>query len=209
MKVTVIIATCGGEEWSRMGDEALISIKDRFPVEIIRVHKHDKSLAETRNYALGLVSTEYVCFVDADDTIKDGYFDFEPTSDVTVTAISYNGNEATIPPVWYHMRGRKGYHEGECTSECLVDGNYIHIGAIMKTSAAKDFKFREYPVYEDYAWWLELQQNGLTFSKRPESVYKASVRENKNHRNRSMTLTERNKVHMQIYEDITGLPWSR
>lgn len=207
MNVTIVIATCGDETWKSMGDLAYQSIEGN----IIRVHEPDMTVSQVRNYALRFVNTKYVCFVDADDTLAKGYFDFEPVEDVTVTSIRYKfSGEPMIPKVWLHEAYGKKQHKYACKGDCLPDGNYIHVGAIVRTELVKEKGgFDEYPVFEDWALWLKLYKNGATFGRHPESVYEASVRENNNHRNRSIPRLERNKVHEKIYEDIMGKKWQR
>ena len=201
MNVTVVVATCGSDEWKEMGDEAARGI---YIPSIVRVHLPKGTVAQARNEGLKQVKTEFICFVDADDTISHGYFGFDPTSDVTVTSIRYRYRGIPmIPRVWQHENGRPGYHTGDCVAPCLVDGNWVHVGAIIRTDAIKSIGgFKEYAVYEDWALMLELQQNGFTFDRRPESVYEASIRQNDNHRNRSLPTHARNLIHEQIYRDI-------
>jgi len=201
LDVTVIVATCGTDEWRLMGNEAQNSIP--LDVRSIRVHEPLMTVSEARNYALTKVETEYVCFLDADDSLGLNYFKgVASVSDVIVTSISYNKARPTIPKVPEHLTAEY-YHRGPCKAECLLDGNYLHVGSIVKTEAVRKVGgFPEYPVYEDWALWLKMQQNGATFSNHPESVYYASVRESPGHRNSSLPRAERNKVHQQIVKDI-------
>jgi len=200
--VTVVIATHGDDTWRIMGNEAQMLL----PMEwrTIRVHEKNMSLAQVRNYGLSKVETDYVVFLDADDNLSPDYFnDVTPTTDVTVTSVSYNGNTPSIPLVWAHEYIPAMRHQGACEATCLLDGNYIHIGAIIRTEAIRAVGgFDEYPVYEDWALWLKMQQNGATFANHPESIYLAAVRESPGHRNKSLPRVERNKIHEQIYRDI-------
>jgi len=201
--VTVVVATHGSNEWKEMGDIALESAI-KTGAKTVRVHLDNGTLAEARNKALEKVDSEYVVFLDADDDLDSNYFiDLEPT-DVTVTSISYPGRVPRIPKVWRH----DAKHLGDCTAECLIEGNWVHIGAVIRTKLIKDIGgFKEYPVYEDWALFLSLQQKDAVFSIHPKSIYKASVRQSPGHRNSSMPIAERNKVHEQIYEDIIGLKY--
>lgn len=206
MRVTVVVATCGTDEWKRLGDEAVADFRDSQTVPVIRVHLPNGTVSEARNAGLAKVMTDYVCFLDADDSLAGSYFGFIPQHDVTVTAISYQNRTAPmIPKVWTHESHRKNYHKGNCFSECLLDGNWVHVGAIIKTSVIKAIGgFKEWPVYEDWALFLELQQNGASFGRSERSVYKASVRATPGHRNQSLPIREKNNIHVQIYESITG-----
>lgn len=203
MNATIVIATCGNDTWRRMGDECLNELS--LDVKTVRFHG-GSTVSEARNEALKQVTTDYVVFLDADDTLSHDYLDFNPTADVTVTSITYeNRTQPIVPKVWQHERMRPKQHMGECEGKCLLDGNYVHVGAIIKTKAIQSIGgFPEYPVYEDWACFLKLYLSGFSFSSRKESVYKASVRVNREHRNRSMPLIKKNKIHEQIYEDLTG-----
>lgn len=202
MDVTVVVATCGSDEWHKMGDQSYKDLEN-LGVPIVRVHLNNGTVSQARNKGLTQVKTEYVCFVDADDTLDAEYFNFKPIADVTVTAISYPGRKATIPKVWSHEKRRSKQHEGDCDASCLIDGNYCHVGAIIHTEALKAVGgFKEYPVYEDYGVMLAMHLNGSSFGRREESVYMANVRRNTSHRNQSMPVSERNKVHEQIVEDL-------
>lgn len=206
MKVTIVIATCGSEEWKELGDRAMSDVQFRFHTPVIRVHLPEASVSEARNVGLEQVRTEYVCFLDADDSLEWPYFNFIPEHDVTATSITYQNKTAPlIPKVWAHEQHRSKYHRGHCSGDCLPDGNWVHIGAIIRTEAIKAIGgFKEWPVYEDWALFLELQQSGFTFGRRQESVYKATVRDTPGHRNQSLPLREKNLIHEDIYEKITG-----
>lgn len=164
------------------------------------------TVAQARNIGLSRVETEYVVFLDADDALHADYLKFEPKDDITATSITYRDRTSPIiPRVWTHERRPFKYHDGDCTAECLPDGNWVHVGAIIRTEAIRSVGgFKEWPVYEDWALFLELQQAGYSFGRHPESVYRASVRQTPGHRNQSLPLAEKNKIHEQIYERLTG-----
>lgn len=204
LDVTVVVATHGTEEWRSMGDKAQLSAQAT-GAKVVRVHLDKGTVAEARNAGLAQVTTKYVVFLDADDDLEPDYFnDVRPAADVTVTSIKYPySRQPTIPKVWQHEKKRDKLHAGPCVGACLVDGNWVHVGAICSTEAVRAVGgFREYPVYEDWALFLAMQQNGATFDTHPQSVYSASVRTHGNHRNSSMPIRLRNRVHEEIYNDI-------
>lgn len=202
--VTVVVATCGSNQWKYLGDQALVSARST-GAKVIRIHLDKGTVAEARNAGLDQVTTDYVVFLDADDALEADYFErVQPVADVMATQIKYRQHlQPVMPRVWQHDYLPEKRHAGECTGDCLVDGNWIHIGAIIRTAAIRSVGgFREYPVYEDWALFLALQQAGYSFSTAMNSVYLASVRHNDSHRNNSMPVFERNKVHEMIYRDL-------
>jgi glycosyltransferase involved in cell wall biosynthesis len=154
--VTVIVATYGLSSWERWGDEAASSVKD---VPVFRVHDAEATLAQVRNFALDVVDTEYVCFLDADDALAPGYFDRDLSADIVVTPL-----DGEFP--------RVNGHQHTCRSACLVSGNYIHIGAIARSQTLRDRGgFREHPAYEDWDLWLRCHYARATFANSPGPAY--------------------------------------
>jgi glycosyltransferase involved in cell wall biosynthesis len=203
--VSVVVATCGLDVWREMGDLAALSAANTGAV-VVRVHLPDATVAQARNKGLSLVKTEYVTFLDADDELDPRYFlGFAPQADVTATQIKYPQHSmAMMPTVWQHENYAWKHHRGYCVGDCLVDGNWVHIGAICRTEAVRAVGgFREYPVYEDWALFLAMQQNGATFAHAfGSAIYYAAVRDHGMHRNGSMPLEQRNLVHERIFNDI-------
>lgn len=202
--VTVVIPTCGSDEWRLMGEAALNNVR-RIGVRAKHIHLPNGTVSEARNAGLDSVTTEYVVFLDADDDLRGDYFiGINLTADVTATAIQYDALIGPqVPRVWLHENQGYKPHPGPCTGDCLVDGNYIHIGAFIRVAAAKAAGgFREYPVYEDWALYLAMQQNGATFDTHYASVYLANTRHNANHRNKAIPLHERNLIHESIVKDL-------
>lgn len=202
--VTVVIPTCGDDAWLHMGNQAEENTK-ALGVKTLRVHIPSGTVSQARNAGLYQVKTKYVVFLDADDDLDARYFEgVVLTADVTATAIQYNEQVGPqIPRVWLHEHQGYKPHAGPCDGECLPDGNYIHIGAFINVAAAKAVGgFRDYPVYEDWALYLAMQQNGATFDTHYASVYLANTRHNDNHRNKAIPLHERNLIHEGILRDL-------
>lgn len=202
--VTVVVPTCGSREWELMGDSAAANA-ERLGSKVIRVHLPDGTVSEARNAGLHQVKTKYVVFVDADDDLDIKYFDnVELGADVIATAIQYSDMIGPqIPRVWLHEHQGYKPHAGPCVGDCLPDGNYIHIGAFINVKAALAVGgFGEYPVYEDWALYLAMQQNGATFDTHYASVYLANTRHNEHHRNKAIPLHERNLIHESIVREL-------
>lgn len=168
----------------------------------------EPTVAQARNAGLRAAQTEWCVFLDADDALDLTYLTAvqlpsDQTGnglddpDVIVTAIRYwrghpgkGSGSSSILQVWNH--------DHQCEPECLLMGNWIHVGAIVRTDAALQvggFDDR-WPVYEDWAFWLKLHLAGATFARSPGSVYLARSRAGS--RNNSLPLAERNDIHGAI-----------
>lgn len=203
--VTIAVPTCGDLMWKHMGDQALEKAKQTGATSFVRVHLPNGTVSEARNEALRQVDTKYVVFIDADDDLDPHYLEgIDLTADVTATAIQYDERVGPqIPRVWLHEHQGYKPHDGPCTGDCLPDGNYIHIGAFINVKAALAVGgFGEYPVYEDWALYLAMQQNGATFDTHYASVYMANTRENPSHRNKAIPLEKRNLIHEDIVRKL-------
>ena len=195
MDVTVAIGTYGDESWIETAKRAVASVPNDIPV----IHCHRSSLAEARNDALAQVKTEWVCYLDADDELEPGYFEamFAGTADVRGPIARYikNGSERLWRPrVWNHRHN--------CTAECLTDGNFILVGAMVRTEIAKQATWREFPWSEDWDFWIQCWKAGATFETVEGAIYRAHVRDDS--RNRAATQAKKLEAHLAIWETNFG-----
>ena len=59
-----------------------------------------------------------------------------------------------------------------CGPECLLDGNYIVVGAAVRTDLVRKVGgWWDEPIYEDWSLWLRCQQAGASFEYIPEAIY--------------------------------------
>lgn len=76
MNVSVVVATFGSSEWAHRGLEALKALEGH-PGVVEKIRVHDPvldGLAQARNSAARTATGDWLCFVDADDTVEHGYF---------------------------------------------------------------------------------------------------------------------------------------
>ena len=197
MDVSVCVGTFGDESWIETAKRAVASVPNDVPV----IHQHSKTLSEARNAALAEAQTEWVVFLDADDELEPGYFDamFSGTADVRGPIARYmvEGRERNIwqPRVWGHKH--------DCTADCLPDGNWLLVGAMVRTEIARAAGgWHEYPVYEDWDFWLRCWKAGATLELIPAAIYRAHVRNDS--RNRGPSQAAKNMAHRAIYEANFG-----
>lgn len=196
MDVTVVVATFGPDHWAELARErAVPSAEAQAPV----IHVHGETLAGSRNAGLAQVDTEYAIHLDADDELAPGY----------VEAMCRGVGDVRVPRVAYVRPGKAAVprfpkvpaHTHECGPGCLYSGNYIVVGAAVRTELARRVGWQEYPIYEDWAMWLGCLTGGAAFGRVPEAVYRAHVRNDS--RNREPSIVFKNRWHKIIYEMAT------
>ncbi len=193
MDVTVCVSTFGGQEWKELANQRAIPSAQKLGCNVIQ--SHAESLHEARNQGLNCVTTEYVCFLDADDELEASYFDkmAESAADIRVPSVRYvrNGFDQGV-----RMPKISG-HSHVCTPDCLAEGNYIVIGAVAPTQLLRDVGgFRDFAWSEDYDLWVRCWQAGATFENVPRAVYRAHVR--RDSRNRGPSAETKLAVHQAI-----------
>ena len=95
-------------------------------------------------------------------------------------------------------------HDHDCEAQCLLDGNWLVIGAAARTELVRQVGgFRDWPMFEDYDLWLRCYLAGATIERAPRAVYKAWIRSGS--RNRTHDQDARGQTHSDILESV-GLP---
>lgn len=193
MDVTVCIGTFGDPSWIETARRAIASVPNEIPV----IHRHAETLHEARNAALAEVTTEWVVHLDADDELEDGYFDAmrRGTADVRGPIARYMvaGAERNLwqPRVWGHRH--------DCTAECLRDGNWLLVGAMVRTEIVREAGgWRDFPWSEDWDLWVRCWKAGATFELMQDAIYRAHVRTDS--RNRGATREVKDAAHRAIFE---------
>jgi glycosyltransferase involved in cell wall biosynthesis len=215
VELTVVVASCGTDYWLDLSRRRAIPSVEALGLDPVVAHLPGGTVAEARNYGLDQVTTEWVCFLDADDELELGYVEAMAAgaADVRAPAVRYvpwhatlayrradRGRAAVVPRVV----GREHANHA-CEAECLAYGNWLVIGSVVRTELVRDVGgFEEWPVYEDYALWARIwRQTEATFEAVPEAVYRAHVRQSS--RNRSaLSAREKHRVHQEIAR-VVGL----
>jgi glycosyltransferase involved in cell wall biosynthesis len=199
-RVTVVIGWYGTvDPWRVLAERAAKSVPPPHPVHIA----HGDTLHEARNLGLKYAQTEFVIFLDADDELSPDYVDvlMSGAADVRVPSVSYiqpSGvpSAPAVPKVFGHVH--------ECEAPCLALGNYIVIGAMMRTEKVRAVGgFHDWPVYEDWDLFARMWQAGATFETISKAVYHEHSRVGS--RNKSLGAGGRLKVHQEI-AIANGLP---
>lgn len=198
--VTVITGTFGAASWGELAHRrAAPSVPDGTPW----VHRHGVTLAQARNEALAEVETEFVIHLDADDQLASpGYIEAmsEGTADLRAPRRrQVQGDHATEPSM-PRVRG----HDHDCTGDCLKDGNFICIGAAVRTELLRTVGgWWEEPIYEDWSAFLRCYLAGGTVEAIPDAIYRVHGGP-RGGRHRSLSPDERTECHHRIL-DAAGL----
>lgn len=174
-----MVATYGGDDWKRLAKERAIPSAEQLGVPAI--HVHGETLHEARNGGLALVDTEWVCHLDADDELEAGYFDHMAQGSADVRAPSVRYISPSGAASWPRVPKVSGHHH-DCAAECLPYGNWLVVGAMVRTELVRKVGWKDWPVYEDWAFWLECFNAGATFEAIPPAVYRAHERRNSRNR---------------------------
>ena len=180
MDVTVVVATFGDPSWVVLARERAIPSAQATGVPVVHVHRD--TLHDARNAGLDLVETEWVCHLDADDELEDGYFEHMAagTADVRAPAVRYVQTRYHRPrPYVPKVAG----HQHDCQDWCLIDGNWLVVGSVARTDLLRRVGgWRDYEWSEDWDLWLRCHLAGASIEAIPNAVYRAHVRSDSRNR---------------------------
>ena len=194
MDLTVVVATFGTEDWRRMGARTAARTFEAHGVPVVVVH--GDTLHGARNDGLARVRTEWACHLDADDEIDAGFVDAVAAgeADVRAPAVRYVRGRTAQPPRMPRVAG----HRHDCEAACLPAGNWLVVGSVVRTELARRVGWRDWPLFEDWDFWLRCHLAGASFEAVPSAVYRAHVRSRS--RNRAPGQAERLAAHRAIAE---------
>lgn len=196
--VSVVVSTFGDESWKTLAQQAIESAEKAGATEVL--YNHCSSLHEARNAGLNSAKCEWVVHLDADDLLHPTFLEeiSVGSADIRVPAIchshtnQFNLRTARIPSV--------GGHGHSCNPNCLEFGNYIIVGAMVKTEVAQNAGgWKDYISLEDWALWRACWLTGATFENRSKAIYLARIRTGS--RNRTINQAENIRLMNQIIGD--------
>lgn len=180
MDVTTIVATFGNQRvWVPLAEKAAASVDHG---EVIRYH--GKTLADARNTAARRATTEWLCFLDADDSLAPGYMEAmeNATGDLRAPAISLVTGQSVTAPVTLEDRD-------------IEELNPCVIGTLIRRELFMDLGgFKEWRAWEDWCLFLRAYRSGAIIEHIPNAVYRITVRPG----SRNNTVKDGKRLHAQI-----------
>lgn len=203
MKISVVIATYGVDEWKDIAwSRAYPSAINQGAHEVLIGHDAEGTIATVRNGLAEEAEGTYLCVLDADDELAPGY----------ITAMTHAWREwpwpgdaeqlpLLTPRVSYVNRGR-AQSPKFWPEKPLWEGNWLVIGTLVpRTLFLEVGGFPEaIHGYEDWALFAKCSKAGSPIVKVPEAIYRAHVRSGS--RNRSLSHRDRVYWHYTIGREV-------
>lgn len=174
--MTIIVATYGGNDWRDMG----AATADLYHA----VHVHGHTLAQARNTAAERADSEWLIFLDADDSLAPGYVDAMAAASADLRAprlqLHYSGGRIVTPDL--------ASRDIERTNPCCI-GTAIRRSLFLACGG-----FPELAGWEDWALFLRAYRRGASIAHVPAAVYRQSVRP----RSRNQTVPDAARLYNEI-----------
>jgi len=182
--VAVIVATFGEERWAQLARTiAVPSAEAERPTELI-VH-HGSSLHQVRNAAAAAASSEWLCFLDADDELEPGYLAalLAAAGDLRAPAVRYVTGGEPLPPAQTLERRN------------ISNLNPCVIGTLLRRELFEEAgRFWPEKAWEDWSLFRRCWLLGAKIEHVPAAVYRVNV----NTAGRNSTVDRPHTLHREI-----------
>ena len=176
MEATVIIGTFGNPSWHTMGCTRAGPTVEAQTVPTDHLHIHGPDLASARNQGAAEASTDWICFLDADDQLDPGYIEAMLAADGDIRRPATRGYHPTTgvvePPVMIPRRP-------------ILEANFVVIGALVRRDLFLEVGGFDptLPCLEDWDLWIRMTRAGATIVDVPDAVYQVTVYPNSRNQN--------------------------
>lgn len=182
--VAVIVATFGEERWAQLARTiAAPSAEAERPAELVL--EHGATLHQARNDGAARTSSEWLCFLDADDQLEPGYLSalLGAAGDLRAPAVRYVVAGAPDPPPLV-LAGRNISHVNPCVVGTLIRRELFEAAG----------RFWPERAWEDWSLFRRAWLLGATIEHVPAAVYRVTV----NPAGRNSTIDRPHTLHREI-----------
>lgn len=193
--LSVLISSYGHLRWKDLAyNHAYPSTVGQGFHEVLVLHEENMTLAEVRNANAARATGEYLCYLDADDTLDAG---FNQAMEVAISGLKKNAKVLLSPSVKYSNSRNPPSIWPQMD---IKDGNWMIIGTVLPRKLfLRVGGFDKYGLYEDWALWGKCMKDGAVPHEVPDAVYLAVA--SSRSRNRSKPRPEMNYWHQEIGHD--------
>jgi glycosyltransferase involved in cell wall biosynthesis len=208
MRVTVIVATYGAREWALRGAETAKSVQGAS--QVIALHLDTGTLAQARNAAAVGATSEWLCFLDADDRLD---ADFVQSMQVAWALLQPAASEPLIAPQL--LVPSVSFVTGDRCSPPVIpawdrnvyDVNCAVIGTLIPRALFDRVRgFGEWDAYEDWELWLRCITHGARLFPVPPAIYCARA-EDGTGRNTAADHSETYRRIRDLYATVPAAVW--
>ena len=165
----IVIATFGSSEWLEKAEEAAASVESQTLLPDNWIHCHDSSLAKARNLGAKLVGTDWLIFLDADDTLDNRYVEEMKVAD--------GGTLLQPSTLGVYEDGSTDEYPVVISKKPILESNYLVIGTMCRSETF--FKVGGFddslPALEDWDLWIRMLRKGEEDVPVPNAVYRVGV----------------------------------
>ncbi|HYT01610.1 MAG TPA: glycosyltransferase [Candidatus Acidoferrum sp.] len=144
-----------------------------FPETTTVVRSSHRGVAVTRNEGARLAESEYLLFLDADDTLAEHFIEAMVNIKAETKADIIYPN-VILWSSWHgKVRMRNAWHESceKITKENMLEYNQIVVSSLISRQLYLDVGGTpNIPILEDYSLWMKCLARGATFMKSGQSV---------------------------------------
>jgi glycosyltransferase involved in cell wall biosynthesis len=150
-----------------------LNVISKYKDAINIISRENKGIVHTRNQALGMVRSDFICFLDADDYFDPGYIE-------NLVKIAERSQADVVYPNW-HVFGDEEYRTdfAEFDTQLLIRQK-IHCTSesLIRTSSIGSHRFESETVAEDWDFFLGLALSGMRFKLAKNTYINYRVRAN-------------------------------
>lgn len=166
--VGVVIPTYGDlRHWGPLAKKAFASVEAQSVPAAVITHQHEETLQQARNMGASNTNTDWLIFLDADDTLDPGYIEG-----------ILNGQGDVRQPKTVGI-----YPDGRVDTPTLIPkrlsfrmGNWIVVGAgVRRELFVKAGGWSDDPILEDMDLWIRCWLAGGDIGTAPEAIYQVHI----------------------------------